>query len=159
MAFTSQSSHVYPTSTVPYPPGKKSHFCCSYIHWSLVTFLVAGSLKEDQSFSTCIQAWKHPLRRTLLGPLPTLQPPCHHLYLRAVGSQRAWPVLLHFVMPALLHPWHCWHLHALAGNGYGKLSSVSCKGEGRYPKMSSGLQHFWCGCHPGQGQLSSTLGY
>lgn len=49
------------------PPKKtKSILFCPYIHWSLVKLLVASLLREYKSFSICITARSHPLKRAIL---------------------------------------------------------------------------------------------
>lgn len=41
----------------------KSTLCCLHTHWKMVRFLVAGHPRENESFSACVWAWNHQLRR------------------------------------------------------------------------------------------------
>ena len=43
----------------------KSILCGPYTHWDMVNFLVASPAREDESFSICICAGSHQLRRVL----------------------------------------------------------------------------------------------
>lgn len=106
----SMGLHSILLSVLPCPPLLSEPWCTPKVYFMLSLkspkfgqISSVQPLREDKSFSSCIDARNHQLRRAMrwTEPAPTL--PCHRLHCRALGQQWSGPGRPWGVVPVLQH--------------------------------------------------------